>query len=43
MQTIFGKMTETEKKIKGKIVVKRSFERIEHLEALLAEWKAEMA
>ncbi len=33
-------MAETERKIKGKIIVRRSFEKIEHLEELYAEWKA---
>ncbi|MCG9879874.1 MAG: hypothetical protein MH472_04680, partial [Bacteroidia bacterium] len=40
MQIMFGKMTETEKKIKGKFVKIRSFERIEKLEGLLAEWRS---
>lgn len=40
MQTVFGRMTETQKKINGKIVAKRSFEKIEHLEGLFAGWKA---
>ncbi len=39
LQTVFGRMTETEKKIKGKIVVRRSFEKIEQLEKLYNEWK----
>lgn len=39
MQIVFGRMTEVEKKVKGKIIVKRSFEKIEHLENLYAEWK----
>lgn len=40
LQTIFGKIIETEKKIKGKIIKKRNFEKIVHLEELLAEWNA---
>ena len=40
LQTIFGKIVETEKKIKGKIIKKRNFEKIAHLEELFAEWKA---
>ena len=40
MQIMFGKMTETEKKVKGKTIKKRSFEKIEHLENLLEEWRA---
>lgn len=40
MQIVFGKMTEKEKKIKGKVIIERRFERIEKLESLLAEWKA---
>ncbi|MBX2931218.1 MAG: hypothetical protein KF781_04625 [Chitinophagaceae bacterium] len=39
LQTVFGRMTETEKKIKGKIIVRRSFEKIEQLEKLYDEWK----
>jgi CRISPR-associated endonuclease Csn1 len=40
MQLIFGPMTETEKKIKGKLIKIRRFEKIQHLEDLYAEWKA---
>ncbi len=40
LQTVFGKMTEAEKKVKGKIVVKRNFKKIEELENLYAEWKS---
>ncbi|MCZ2222285.1 MAG: hypothetical protein LC122_01450 [Chitinophagales bacterium] len=38
LQTVFGRMIETEKKIKGKIIVRRSFEKIEQLEKLYDEW-----
>ncbi len=40
MQTVFGKMTEVEKKVKGKTITIRSFEKIEKLEADYAEWKS---
>lgn len=40
MQSVFGRMTETEKKVKGKVIVFRSFEKIEKLEADYAEWKS---
>lgn len=43
MQTIFGRMTEIEKKVKSKgkedKIVIRSFEKIEHLQGLYEEWK----
>jgi len=39
MQTVFGRIKEIEKKVKGKIVIKRTFEKIEHLENLLEEWR----
>lgn len=39
LQNIFGRMTETEKKVKGKIIVSRSFEKIEKLEKLYEEWR----
>lgn len=38
IQSMFGKMTETEKKVKGKIVVGRSFEKIEHLGNQVNHW-----
>lgn len=40
LQIVFGRMTETEKKVKGKLIIHRSFEKIEHLENLYAEWKS---
>lgn len=40
LQTIFGRIVETEKKIKGKIIKKTSFEKIVNLEELFSEWKA---
>ena len=40
LQTMFGRIVETEKKIKGKIIKKRNFEKVVHLEELFAEWKA---
>jgi CRISPR-associated endonuclease Csn1 len=40
LQTMFGNIKETEKRVKGKIIKKRNFEKIIHLEELLAEWKA---
>jgi CRISPR-associated endonuclease Csn1 len=40
MQTIFGRMHEVEKKIKGKKIVKRSFEKIVALEKDYEEWRA---
>lgn len=40
LQNVFGRMTESEKKVKGKIIVKRSFEKIEHLENLYEEWRS---
>lgn len=39
LQSIFGRMNEVEKKVKGKIIIKRSFEKIEHLEKLYEEWR----
>lgn len=40
LQNIFGRMTESEIKVKGKIIFKRSFERIEQLEKQYEEWRA---
>lgn len=40
LQAMFGRIVETEKKVKGKIIKKRNFEKIVHLEELFAEWKA---
>ncbi len=40
MEMLFGKMTEKEKRIKGKVLKIRSFEKIDKLEELYAEWKA---
>lgn len=40
LQTMFGKIIETEKKVKGKIIRKKNFEKIVHLEEIFAEWKA---
>ncbi|MFZ4798586.1 MAG: type II CRISPR RNA-guided endonuclease Cas9 [Bacteroidia bacterium] len=40
MQIVFGKMKEVEKKIKGKSITIRSFEKIEYLENQLEEWRA---
>ena len=40
IQLIFGRMTEDEKKVKGKIIIIRNFEKIEALEKEYAEWKA---
>ncbi len=40
MQIMFGKMKEVEKKIKGRIITIRRFEKIEDLENQLAEWQA---
>lgn len=40
LQTIFGRIVETEKKVKGKTIKKRNFEKIVHLEELFVEWKA---
>ena len=40
MQIMFGKMKEIEKKVKGKIITIRSFEKIEYLENQLEEWRA---
>lgn len=40
MQIIFGKSKVLEKKIKGKVVNVRTFEKIDSLESLLQEWKA---
>jgi CRISPR-associated endonuclease Csn1 len=39
MQIMFGKLTESERKFKGKIIKVRKFEKIEKLESLLADWK----
>lgn len=38
MQNIFGKMTETKKKVKGKEITTQSFEKIVRLEKELDEW-----
>jgi CRISPR-associated endonuclease Csn1 len=40
MQIMFGKKKEIEKKVKGKIITIRSFEKIEYLENQLEEWRA---
>lgn len=40
LQSMFGRIVETEKKVKGKIIKKRNFEKIIQLEELFAEWKA---
>lgn len=40
LQTMFGRIVETEKKVKGEIIKKKSFEKIMHLEELFDEWKA---
>jgi CRISPR-associated endonuclease Csn1 len=40
LQSIFGRMTESEKKVKGKTIIKRSFEKIDHLEKLYEEWRS---
>lgn len=40
LQNVFGRMTETDIKVKGQVVRKRSFKRIEELEGLYAEWKS---
>lgn len=40
LQTIFGRIQETETEVKGKIIKKRAFEKIVELEELFAEWKA---
>jgi len=40
LQNIFGRITETEKKIKGKVIKRNSFKKIEELEDEYAEWKS---
>lgn len=40
MQIMFGKMKETEKRVKGKVIKIRTFEKIEELEQLMGEWRA---
>lgn len=40
LQSIFGRMTEVDKKVKGKVIKKRSFEKIEQLEKEYIEWEA---
>ncbi|MCA0380551.1 MAG: hypothetical protein LCH58_00195 [Bacteroidetes bacterium] len=40
LQNIFGRMVENEVDIKGKIIIKQSFEKIEQLEKQYLEWKA---
>ena len=40
LQNIFGRITETEKKVKGKIIKKKTFKKVEEMEDLYAEWKA---
>lgn len=40
LQTIFGRIVESEKRIKGKIIKRNNFEKIIHLEEQLEEWKA---
>ncbi len=40
LQNIFGRITETEKKVKGKVIKRRSFKKIEELEDQYTEWKS---
>jgi len=40
LQTMFGKMIEVEKTVKGKTAKTKEFEKIAHLEKLYVEWKA---
>jgi CRISPR-associated endonuclease Csn1 len=39
LQTMFGRIVETEKKVKGGVIKKKNFQKIIELEELLAEWK----
>jgi CRISPR-associated endonuclease Csn1 len=40
LQSVFGRLSETEVKINGKNIIKRSFEKIVELEKLFVEWKS---
>jgi CRISPR-associated endonuclease Csn1 len=40
LQSVFGKITVTQKKVNGRTVVKRNFEKVEQLENQYEEWKS---